>query len=253
LNDYPLSVLLLDGSGDQIYGKLDYASSDANKMIIKFGVPVDGKAYLTSMTNTSTNMSNSTCHSAEHIQSTLDTTWTINHNLGAYPTFVLTLDEFEDEIRGNVRYDLSDENLTIIDFGVPVKGTAYLVTMCMDNTAAGVSELYKILFIDGTAATNIARGQFVYVDSTGKLNIAGKFTKKAVGVATHKVKAGESLRAQVTGIFSRYNWKSAPNLGDVYYQGDSGGIDVGDSPLTYLYPAAIATSNSSIRILPSEK
>jgi len=43
-----------------------------------------------------------------HVQSTPDTTWTINHNLGYYPAFVQAWDENGDRISGGVEDESTD-------------------------------------------------------------------------------------------------------------------------------------------------
>ena len=61
----------------------------------------------------------------EHVQSVPADTWTINHNLGAYP-HVTIIDSAYDEIWADVDYTASDLNTLVLRFGAAFSGRAWL-------------------------------------------------------------------------------------------------------------------------------
>jgi hypothetical protein len=61
-----------------------------------------------------------------HTQAIAATTWTVQHNLGQKPVTVITLGTDGDDIVGDIDWAASTINMVIIDFSVPVAGTAYI-------------------------------------------------------------------------------------------------------------------------------
>lgn len=93
------------------------------------GDPGDGSSIVTHENNTNSHPDirlalNSKANSYTHNQSTLSTTWTINHNLNKYPS-VTTLLPDGTEVEGSIIYN--GYNVISAVFGRAISGTAYCV------------------------------------------------------------------------------------------------------------------------------